>query len=174
MSLDTRTFDDLKVIVVPTDFTSATTGALRSAIQLARVFGAAIDVLHVNLDPTFVLPPPADVMSLPIDIDGVVVSVAERLDHVARNVRQAGIACTTSSEIGRTHVEIIDHARKVGAGMIVMGTHGRHGIGHFLMGSVAEKVVQYADCPVLIVPAAATGTPKAVTASFRGAVPATG
>jgi nucleotide-binding universal stress UspA family protein len=49
---------------------------------------------------------------------------------------------------------LVDHAKKVGASLIVVGTHGRTGIEHVLMGSVAERVVQRAACPVLVVPQA--------------------
>ena len=48
--------------------------------------------------------------------------------------------------------EIVGRAREVGAGLIVVGTHGRRGLAHVLLGSVAERVVQHAGCPVLTVP----------------------
>lgn len=71
-------------------------------------------------------------------------------------VREQNIPCSGASESGRTYTAIVDHAARIGAGLIVMGSHGRHGLGHLLLGSVAEKVVQNAPCPVLVIP----GTPK--------------
>ena len=148
-------FDNLNVILVPTDFSAASSLALRAAIRLAQTFKTSVSVLHVNIDPTIALPPPGDFIVAPIDVSEIVAAGAERLERAAAEVRAAGIACTAATQVGRTHVEIVDHARAVGAGMIVMGTHGRHGLGHALLGSVAEKVVQHAPCPVLVVPSPA-------------------
>jgi len=145
----------VKRILVPTDFTEPSEEALDAAMDLGRLLGAtleSLEILHVNVDPTFVVPPPGDIMAIPIDVSRAVAAAAERLEATVQRVKAAGIPCSGASEMGRTHTEIIDHARKVGADLIVMGTHGRHGFGHALLGSVAEKVVQNASCPVLIVP----------------------
>jgi len=142
----------VKLILVPTDFTEPSERALDAAMDLARLLGAAIELLHVNIDPTFVVPPPGDIMAVPIDISRAVATAEEQLEAAVARVRAGGLAVTGASESGRMHTEIVDHARKIGADMIVMGTHGRHGIGHALLGSVAEKVVQHAPCPVLVVP----------------------
>jgi nucleotide-binding universal stress UspA family protein len=64
----------------------------------------------------------------------------------------AGLACHTRSLEGRAAEEIVGRARELGAGLIVLGTHGRRGLAHMLLGSVAERVVQHAGCPVLTVP----------------------
>jgi universal stress protein A len=145
-------FDELKLILVPTDFSEASPPALHAAIRLAQTFHASIGVLHVNIDPNLVLPPPGDLITAPIDVTDILADDAERLDRVAEEVRRAGVPCTAATEVGRTHTEIVNHARGIGAQLIVMGTHGRQGIGHALLGSVAEKVVQHAPCPVLVVP----------------------
>ena len=57
----------------------------------------------------------------------------------------------THVELGRPYVEIVRYARKVSADLIVIGTHGRSGLSHVLLGSVTEKVVRKASCPVLTV-----------------------
>jgi nucleotide-binding universal stress UspA family protein len=142
----------LKTILVPTDFTQPSELALEAAIEIGRVTGAALEILHVNIDPTFVVPPPGDILAVPIDLSRAVQSAIEQLDATVARATAQGLTARGASESGRTHTEIVDHARKVGAGLIVMGTHGRHGIGHALLGSVAEKVVQNASCPVLVVP----------------------
>jgi nucleotide-binding universal stress UspA family protein len=143
---------DLKTILVPTDFTEPSDAALDIAMQLARLTGADLEILHVNIDPTFVVPPPGDILAVPIDLSRALQSAMERLDATVARATAEGLKARGASESGRTHTEIVDHARKIGAGMIVMGTHGRHGIGHALLGSVAEKVVQNAPCPVLVCP----------------------
>ena len=143
--------DELKMILVPTDFSEASFSVLGTAIRLAQTFRAAVHVLHVHIDPTFTVPLD-DLATAPMDLDGAREVITERLDRMAEQVKQAGVACTTASVSGRTPMEIVDHARQVGAGLIVVGSHHRHGIDRVLLGSVAEKVVQHAPCPMLVLP----------------------
>lgn len=147
-------FDDLKLILVPTDFSESSAVALRAAIRLAQTFHAALEVFHVDLDPSLVLPPPADVVVRPAAFDRVLAETAERLERVVAEVRQAGVSCTSTSEVGRSYSTIVEQARRSRARLIVMGTHSRRGLSHALLGSVAEKVVEHAGCPVLVVPVA--------------------
>jgi nucleotide-binding universal stress UspA family protein len=149
-------FDDLKLILVPIDFSETSTVALGAAITLAQTFHAAIEILHVDLNLALVLPPPGDVIAMPIAMEGLMARAAEKVEQVVREVREKNVACTGASEMGRTYTAIVEHAVRIGAGLIVMGSHGRHGLGHLLLGSVAEKVVQHAPCAVLVVP----GAPK--------------
>jgi universal stress protein A len=67
-------------------------------------------------------------------------------------VREAGIPCETAMLIGSAVQEIVKRAKDTSADLIVMGTHGRSGLAHALLGSNAERVIQHAPCPVLIVP----------------------
>ena len=147
-------FDNLNLILVATDFSESSATAVRAAVRLAQTFHAPIEVFHVDIDPSLVLPPPGDVLSVPLVFERVLASAAERLDRIVDEVRQAGVVCTSASEFGRTHTTIVEHARRSGAGLIVMGSAGRHGFSHALLGSVAEKVVEHAPCAVLVVPAA--------------------
>jgi nucleotide-binding universal stress UspA family protein len=78
--------------------------------------------------------------------------VAEGLAAEESRVRAAGIATDSATLIGRPDSEIVARAAATHADLIVMGTHGRSGLAHALLGSVAERVVQHAPCPVLIVP----------------------
>jgi nucleotide-binding universal stress UspA family protein len=146
--------DELRLILVPTDFSEASAVALRTAIRLAQRFLAEIEIFHANLDPSLVLPPPADVVVRPGAFERARAEAAEQLDRAVEEVRAAGVPCTGTSEVGRSDAAIVDRARRSGAGLIVMGTHGRRGLSHVLVGSVAEKVVEHARCPVLVVPAA--------------------
>jgi nucleotide-binding universal stress UspA family protein len=148
--------DDLKLILFPTDFSEASTEALSAAVTMAQTFHAAIEVLHVDLGVTLVLPPPGDVLSMPIASEKAMAEAAEKLDRTVAELRAKNIVCTEASASGRTHAAITEHAARIGAGLIVMGSHGHHGLGHLLLGSVAEKVVQNAPCPVLVVPVVPT------------------
>ena len=147
--------DNLNLILVPTDFSEPSANALRVAVQLAQKLRTSIEVFHVDIDPTVVLPPPGDVLAVPMVFERIQAQAEARLQSAAEEVRRAGVVCTTASELGRTHTTIIEQARRVGAGLIVMGSHARHGLGHALLGSVAEKVIRHAPCPVLVVPAPA-------------------
>jgi nucleotide-binding universal stress UspA family protein len=145
-------FDDLKLILVPTDFSDASTTALDAAVKLAQTFHAAIEILHVDLDSALVLPPPGDAISLPIAVEGALARAAEELKRIVAEVSDKNLACTGASESGRTYGALVEHAARIRADLIVMGSHGRHGLRHRLLGSVAEKVVRDAPCAVLVVP----------------------
>jgi nucleotide-binding universal stress UspA family protein len=125
---------------------------LSTAVTLAQTFHAAIEILHVDLDSALVLPPPGDTILLPIAVEGAMARAAERLERTVAEVREKNIICTGVSESGRTYGAIVERAARIGAGLIVMGSHGRHGLRHLLLGSVAEKVVRDAPCAVLVVP----------------------
>jgi len=142
----------IKRILVPTDFSEPSTEAQATALSFARAFGATIDVVHVAVEATYALPPPVDVATVPLDMSRVLEQVGRSLSDEEARVRAAGIPCESNLLVGRPDTEIVAHAEKTHADLIVMGTHGRSGIGHALLGSVAERVVQHARCPVLIVP----------------------
>ena len=145
-------FRDLKLIPVPTDFGVTSERALEVAIDLGRLTRASLEILHVNSEAIWVVPPPGDVMVSPVDVGNALAESAARLEAVVARVRAAGLTCSGSSEVGRTDAEIVEYARKRQVGMIVVGSHARHGLSHAIMGSVAEKVVRHAPCPVLVVP----------------------
>ena len=138
-------------ILVPTDFSAASDGALTYARSLARQFGASINLVHVFEDPftsgAFI---GDGTVTMPLDLR----QSLERLAHeqlAARHAAHLGILPLSSTDllIGPTAKRIVEHAEKTHADLIVMGTHGRSGLGHLLLGSVAEKVVRTAKCPVL-------------------------
>lgn len=152
-------FRDLKLILVPTDFGPTSERALEVAIDLGRLTHATLEVLHVNTEAIWVVPPPGDVVVSPVDMAAVLAESTARLESVVARVRAAGLTCLGSSEIGRTDAEIVEYARKRRAGMIVVGSHARHGLSHAIMGSVAEKVVRHAPCPVLVIPPSDESSP---------------
>jgi len=142
----------LKRILVPTDFTDPSHDALEAALAFARMFGASLDLVHVAVEAAYPLPPPVDVMTLPIDLTPVLDRAAAGLAAEEKRVREAGIPCESATLIGRADDEIVRRARDTHADLIVMGTHGRSGLAHALLGSNVDRVVQHAPCPVLIVP----------------------
>jgi nucleotide-binding universal stress UspA family protein len=77
---------------------------------------------------------------------------ASALAERAERLRAAGIACQTRLLEGGPALEIVRRAQETGADLIVVGTHGRTGIAHAVLGSVAERVVRHSTCPVLTVP----------------------
>lgn len=144
--------DALKLILVPTDFSEASAAALRVAVRLAQTFHAPIELFHVDVDPVLLLPPPLGAISVPVLFERMLATTAERLEGLVAETRKAGVTCSSAEEVGRSHIAIVERAQLAGAGLIVMGSHGRHGLSHALLGSVGEKVVEHAQCAVLVVP----------------------
>jgi len=131
-------------VLVPHDFSPQANVALKTAAQLAKQHGGRLTVLHV-LVPFYL---PADVpfgMAAPGDLIPEQRSHLERL--VAKTVGSDGPPVTIRVEVGDASQCIIDAGRR--ADSIVMATSGRSGLAHFLIGSVAEKVVRHAAVPVL-------------------------
>ena len=131
-------------ILVPHDFSPQATVALRAAARLAKQHGGKLTVLHVVVP--FYLP--ADVpldMTAPGDLIPKQRSHLERL--VTKTMGNDGPPVTVRVEIGDASQRILDAARR--ADSVVMATSGRTGLAHFLIGSVAEKVVRHATVPVL-------------------------
>jgi nucleotide-binding universal stress UspA family protein len=143
---------NVKRILVPTDFSDPSADALATAMEFAAFSGATLDLVHVAVEATYALPPPVDVATVPIDMTKVMNRAADNLAAEEARVRAAGLPCETATLVGRPDPEIVERARSTRADLIIMGTHGRSGLAHALLGSVAERVVQHSPCPVLIVP----------------------
>ncbi|MEM9188362.1 MAG: universal stress protein [Myxococcota bacterium] len=140
-------------ILVPTDFSETSEVALKAAVVLAKQLGAKVTLLHA-FDPDSLVPP------LAIDprayrkriTDEMSGAVAKKLEELRE--RHLSHVDDVSLEIaeGRGSASTICHAAKrLGADLIVIATTGRTGLSHVLMGSVAERVVRHAHCPVLAV-----------------------
>ena len=142
-------------ILCPVDFSDASAGALRVAAGLAVRFDAALTLLHVDLVPGSAIPeamlptPPELATDLSAPADRPLLewkALAERLG--ARRVQ-------AYRSVGQPAQEIVALAGRDAFDLVVIGTHGRTGLGHFLLGSVAEEVVRRAPCPVLTIGSAA-------------------
>jgi nucleotide-binding universal stress UspA family protein len=143
---------NLKRIVVATDFSEVTHEAIETAIAFAQDSGALVDVVHVAPEVAYAMPPPLEVVALPLDLQTVMDDAMKRLAEEEKRILARGISCESNLLVGRSDSEIVAHADRTGSDLIILGTHGRSGLGHALLGSVAEKVVQHAHCPVLTVP----------------------
>jgi universal stress protein A len=140
----------LKKILVPTDFSPGAAAATEHALSLAHAFGGTVTLFHVYALPTYVFPDGSTFVAGPDVAAKIERDVLDTLATAARNAeRQSGVPVLTRSVIGAPYDEIIAAAKEYD--LIVMGTHGRTGLKHLLLGSVAEKVVRHASCPVLTV-----------------------
>jgi nucleotide-binding universal stress UspA family protein len=147
---------DIRNILVATDFSRGSDSALSAAIALAQQFGARLHLLHVV--PTALMRPAAQ----------------DRLGQIAR-AHEEGVPLRTFVTDGRPASGIVDYATRESVDLIVVGTHGRTGLGHAVMGSVAEAVVQTAPCQVLTIPLRAesqraeAGPPRETVVAEEGA-----
>lgn len=135
-----------KIILVPTDFSELATEAVEYAIALAAKLDAQVQLFHA--------------VSIPAaGYDGLVASLVEAMMSDAQRaldklVAQHGARARFAPprcEIGDARGRIDAFAREIQADLIVLGTHGRHGVSRLLIGSVAEAVARMAPCPVLLV-----------------------
>jgi nucleotide-binding universal stress UspA family protein len=142
-------------ILAPTDFSEDSKLALSYAVTLAQQFSSEIILVHVDqpLAPVMVseLNPGLDVSTMNrIAEEGRLLALKE-LDGATAHLRDTGVKARGLMRVGAPFLEIIHAAQSESADLIVMGTHGRTGLAHVLMGSVAERVVNKAPCPVLTV-----------------------
>jgi len=144
--------DRLKQILVPTDFSDASGTPLRAAIELAQALGAAIEVFHVDVDLSDDSLLAESIIPVQAVFESQRAETAQHLRRVTDQVRQAGVPCTASAELGRSADAIVEHARRSGTGLIVLGKHVGRSRRPALFGHVVEKVIGRAPCPVLVVP----------------------
>ena len=146
----------VKNILVPVDFSEYSKVALRYGLELARKLDAAVTVLHINWIPAAYVG--LDVMMPTLPEGGQTIqdyTHAQAQEHLAALVDEVakpdGPVIHREVRAGDAAKGIIDRAGEDDVDMIVMGTHGRSGLDHWLIGSIAEKVVRSAPCPVLTV-----------------------
>ena len=136
-------------ILVPTDFSEYADQALNYATQLAQQLQARLTLLHI-IDTTPLGVAEGEAMLPPSYWQELETGIAQSMDESLKRLHDVGLQGETLIAHGVPFQTIIDTAQDRGADMIVMGTHGRTGLTHVLMGSVAEKVVRLAPCPVLV------------------------
>jgi universal stress protein A len=145
-------------ILVPTDFSETADAALEYAKVLAGQLGASLHLLHVFSDPYAAAAHAPDVYATlpPTYRERALEDARQCLRKRLPPDEEERVAGTCAIVLGLTAKEIVAFAAQNAMDLIVMGTHGRRGVAHLLLGSAAEHVVRTATCPVLTVRAAAT------------------
>jgi universal stress protein A len=137
-------------ILAATDFSTSADLALDMAVPMARDLRAELILLHVTA-PVMVLPPPFELLSMPTLFPDLPRRIDEQMATRAAKAKEAGVTCQIELRDGNPPAEIVRLAEELSVELVVVGTHGHGGLGH-LLGSVAERVVHRAPCPVLVVP----------------------
>ena len=145
-----------KHILIPTDGSKPAGKAVKQGIALAKSLGAKLSVLNVApefemvIDEGFVMP---NVGEIKKRFEEQTTRQAKKItDSAAAEAKAAGVKCVTVLERGaRPYEAILHHAKKMKCDVIVMGSHGRTGLAHILLGSETSKVLTHSKIPVLVV-----------------------
>ena len=134
-------------VLALTDGSEISRQALQYAVEFCNRFDAQLHLL------TVIEPPPSYVSAeVTKDIlDAAEARMQQEVKTCSGYCETSGTACQSAVRKGIPHETITDYAQEIDADLIVLATHGRSGIAHALMGSVAERVVRHADCPVLTI-----------------------
>jgi nucleotide-binding universal stress UspA family protein len=142
----------INTLLVPTDFSEPSQDALNYAKGLSAAFKASIHLLHVFQDP---LAQPWGLEGygpLPVELLNEVKARAQKgLEQSLSEADRKAYNATLVTVEGAPFSQIVEYARTHKVDLIVMGTHGRGALAHAILGSVAERVVRFAPCPVLTV-----------------------
>lgn len=142
----------IRRVLVPTDFSDHSLSSLRYGAELAEKFGAELVLLHVIQDLALVMPDA--IMPTPIptpDLTQLTDSARAAVTELIGRENLARLNPRTEIRFGSPSSEIVAAAEDLKADLLCLSTHGRGGLAHLLLGSVAEKVVRQAPCPVLTV-----------------------
>jgi nucleotide-binding universal stress UspA family protein len=151
-----RFVPNIAKILAATDFSEDSELALSYAEDFARKFGAEIVLLHVDqpLAPVMVSPdlgPAMDVGAMSRIAEEQRMLAQRELDKIVQRLRDSGLKAKSLLKVGSPFLEILHAAQGENVDLVVLGTHGRTGLAHVLMGSVAERVVQKSAVPVLTI-----------------------
>lgn len=142
----------LRRILFPTDFSDNARAAVPYACAFAEQFGAELHILTVLYEMAQVVPESGTFITTPVsNLDEVRESAERALAKLPGAEGKNLTNVVRATVLGTPFLEIIRYARQHSIDLIVMGTHGRGGLAHVLLGSVAERVVRKAPCPVLTV-----------------------
>lgn len=144
----------IKNILLPTDLSTTSLTAADYAIELAQQYKAKVHLLHV-LEKT---PPILAIRSLDLSQEKILASLEENgkqnLEKAVKKIEKSGhkdVEILPVLKKGLDYEEIVKYSKEQKIDVIVIATHGRTGLLHTLLGSVAEKVIRYAKCPVLVI-----------------------
>lgn len=143
-------------ILVPVDFSRGALLALETALTLAEPFGAQVHVLNVWQPPPYIVPEmmvsvPGSGEAQTFDVYMHRRTLREVEDFIAPVRSKTSVSIVTDVLSGTPREVILRYAAKNPIDMIIMGTHGRGGLMHLLLGSVAEHIVRSQPCPVMTV-----------------------
>lgn len=130
--------------LVPLDFSASADHALEYALALATKLQARLTLLHV-----IYMPKTVEVDLTPYQ-EQIEAGAKQAMDTYVKQAHDAGVEAHVDMVHGVPFREIVELAEAKHIDLIIMGTHGRTGLQHALLGSVAEKVVRLAPCPVLV------------------------
>ncbi len=139
---------EFEKILFPTDFSESAENASRYAISLAKKYGSKLYVIHVVEPFTYTTDFGLDYSAQYMEMEA---SAKRLLNEIVASIKKDNLDVEGTVLSGEPFVEIIKYARQAHVDLIVMATHGRTGIEHMLLGSVAEKVVRKSPYPVLTV-----------------------
>ncbi len=134
----------IKNILVPTDFSSTSAAAVHHGVEMALTFGARLYLLHV---PGVT----GESFEANFPVGDLETTVQQWLEPFFTREELARCRPEYALRVGRTADEIVSYAKDREIDLIVMGTHGRSGFAHLVMGSVAEQVVRTAPCPIMLI-----------------------
>ena len=143
---------ELQKICVPTDFSAQADHALTYGVTMASQFRAELHLLHVVQDIVPAVPEPG-LAILPTEeiMQSLVQGATDGLDKLPPAEIAADLHVVRVVRHGVPFHEICQYTKEQGIDLLVLGTHGRTGLAHFLLGSVAERVVRSSPCPVLTI-----------------------
>lgn len=139
-----------KLIVCAVDFSPGSEYAVSRAGELAKELGCPLELIHVYQLPIMALPDGV-ITATPAYVANLTTSAQSELDRHRKRLVERGVQAGTCLLEGQPALAIVEHAEKRKAMMLVLGTHGRTGFRHLVMGSVAERVARMATVPVLTV-----------------------
>jgi universal stress protein A len=131
-------------ILAPTDFSASAIQAVTAAFELAQTFGAKLSLLHV-------IEVPAYAIEVALPLEALERDARRELALLLPEAEAAHMDVTRLVDVGVPYQKIVETATAEQVDLIVMATHGRTGLSHLVLGSVAERMVRLAPCPVLTI-----------------------
>ncbi|MBA4032921.1 MAG: universal stress protein [Planctomyces sp.] len=139
-------------ILFPTDFSEFAAPAQAYATELATRLGAELHLLTVVQDIEMISPDPASPFLLPTgQLPELIAAAQEHLESIVPATSAEGLKVVRAVRSGVAFLEVLQYAEDQAIDLIVLGTHGRTGLAHVLLGSTAERITRKSPCPVLTV-----------------------
>jgi nucleotide-binding universal stress UspA family protein len=160
---------DIQRILCPVDYSDFSRRALEHAVAIARWYGSTVTAFHVSavMPAAPFAPGMQAVTATPLTLEGRETMLATLHRFAGPELRASGVRLEFDVTEGGAAAEILDKAKAMPSDLIVLGTHGYSGFDRLVLGSVTEKVLRKATCPVLTVPAHAPDDKPSTEAIFK-------